>query len=124
MSKKCLCVQGEVSVAKGGLCVQGGLCPGGFLFRGSLSPYGGRAGSTHPTGMHSCFHLMTIKRKSTLHRSTLTRREPFQQTSSTSADHLYFDPASYVWKCFHLLVADPGFPRGRQPQRCGRKPHL
>ena len=57
-----LCPGGSLSR---GLC-SGGLYPGGLCPRGSLSrrglchgetPYGGRTGGTHPTGMHSCFSL-------------------------------------------------------------------
>ena len=62
---------GGVSV-RGGVCPGGGLCPRGPLSKGGLCPERGclsiggggvsvreipiwlRAGSTHPTGMHSC----------------------------------------------------------------------
>ena len=55
----CLGVSVQESLCPVAVFVQGGLCRGGLCPGGSLSRrpprYSGRAGSTHPTRMHSCF---------------------------------------------------------------------
>ena len=44
----------EVFVCPQGVSVQWGLCPRGRGLCHEDPPYGVRAGSMHPTGMHSC----------------------------------------------------------------------
>ena len=59
---KCLCLW--VSVLWD-VSVQGGLCPGGVSVRSTpwteTPPYSNERGTTHPTGMHSCFSLYFVE---------------------------------------------------------------
>ena len=51
------CMQGVWACMAGAVCMAGGVCGmvgGGGCMAGEMAT---AAGSTHPTGMHSCLHL-------------------------------------------------------------------
>ena len=71
--------KGEGGFASGGICVQGGSASRGSVSKevgqipaANTTGYGQRAGSTHPTGMHSCNIINNSSNFST-HRTPETR---------------------------------------------------